>query len=108
MAERKLFQKDLAEIAGVTPPSVNEWKNEGAMPRADTAVKIADFFNVSTKWLITGINDADLSQDERDILEAYKRLNADGKKAALITIQGLEAAFPQLSEQAGVSTGTAI
>jgi transcriptional regulator with XRE-family HTH domain len=86
MAEKKMSQKDLADIAGVTPPSVFEWKNEGTMPRADTAVKIADYFNVSVKWLITGNKDADLSQEERDLLAAFRALGDQKDKDEVMAI----------------------
>ena len=46
------------------------------MPRADTAVKIADYFNVSAKWLITGKQDAELTQEERDLLAAFRLLDS--------------------------------
>jgi len=79
MVEKKLSQKDLADIAGVTPPSVFEWKNEGTMPRADTAIKIADFFNVSVKWLITGESD-DITNEEKELIFLFKQLDQNDKE----------------------------
>jgi len=76
MAERKMSQKDLADIAGVKAPSVFEWKNDGTTPRADTAIKIADYFNVSVKWLVLGEEDTGLTQNERDLLSIYRLLDS--------------------------------
>jgi transcriptional regulator with XRE-family HTH domain len=76
LSERKMSQKDLAEIAGVTPPSVFEWKNEGTMPRADTAIKIADYFNVSVKWLILGEKEKELTQNERNLIDGFRKLDS--------------------------------
>jgi len=90
MAEKKMSQKDLADIAGVTPPSVFEWKNEGTMPRADTAVKIADYFNVSAKWLITGSKDAELTNEERDLLAAFRLLDDQKDKDEVLGIINLK------------------
>jgi HTH-type transcriptional regulator, cell division transcriptional repressor len=88
LAEKKMSQKDLADIAGVTPPSVFEWKNQGTMPRADTTIKIADYFNVSVKWLITGERDAELSQEERDLLDAFRLLDDRDQEDVLGIVQG--------------------
>ena len=76
LTERKLSQKDLAVIAGVKPPSVFEWKNDKTMPRADTAIKIADYFNISVKWLVLGEKDAEFTQNERNLLSFFRQLDS--------------------------------
>ena len=90
LTEKKMSQKELADIAGVTPPSVFEWKNQGTMPMADTAIKIADYFNVSVKWLITGEQDAELSQEERDLLDAFRLLDDQKDKDEVLGIINLK------------------
>ena len=75
LTERRLSQKDLAVIAGVKPPSVFEWKNDKTMPRADTAIKIADYFNVSVKWLVLGEKDTEFTQTERNLLAFFRQLD---------------------------------
>jgi transcriptional regulator with XRE-family HTH domain len=46
----------MAKIFGVTKQSVSNWENENIMPSVDMLVKIADFFNVSTDFLL-GLTD---------------------------------------------------
>ena len=89
MAERKMSQKDLAAVAEVKPPSVSEWKTKGTLPRADTAIKIAEHFNVSIKWLVLGIEDAAFTRDERELLAVYRKLGQDDK-VEIIGIIGLK------------------
>jgi transcriptional regulator with XRE-family HTH domain len=83
MLEKKLSQRDISSIAGVKPPSVNEWKAKGTLPRADTAIKIADYFKVSVKWLVTGQNDPAFTREERSLLELFRQLD-DRDRADII------------------------
>ena len=46
-------QKELGEAVSVSGASITGWKN-GSIPRADIALKIANYLNVSVEWLITG------------------------------------------------------
>jgi len=79
LAERKMSQKALADAVGVKPQSVFEWKTKGNIPRADTAIKIAEYFNVPIKWLVLGVEDAAFTQDERDLLAVYRQLDQRDK-----------------------------
>jgi transcriptional regulator with XRE-family HTH domain len=102
LAEKKMSQKDLADIAGVTPPSVFEWKNQGTMPRADTAIRIADYFNVSVKWLITGEQDTGLTQTEQYLLDRFRLLDERDQEDTLGNIEmKIEKAGKKLSKTAG-------
>ncbi|GHU69835.1 hypothetical protein FACS189450_03350 [Spirochaetia bacterium] len=93
MLEKKLSQKDIASVAGVTPPSVNEWKAKGTMPRADTAIILADFFKVSPKWLVMGKEEPEMTNAERGLLENYRLLDGrDQDDVAGIIRMKLEAA----------------
>jgi len=87
LTERNLTQKDLADIAGVKPPSVFEWKNEETMPRADTAIKIADYFNVSVKWLVLGKQDTEFNQNERELLSGFRLLDTRDQGDVLGIVQ---------------------
>lgn len=50
--ERGLLQKDLAEILGTTNSSVCDWETDRAQPDMETLSKIADYFNVTTDYLL--------------------------------------------------------
>ena len=67
----KIKQNEIAEIAGVTPASVNEWKNEGTTPRTKTVIKIANHFNIPLESLI---NDGKSSIIPAEILEIARKI----------------------------------
>lgn len=52
MFERNLTRKKFAEISGVDAASVTLYLNERRLPTVENAVKIADFFNCSTDYLL--------------------------------------------------------
>lgn len=45
-------QKELAEVAGVSAPTFNEWINEKKYPRIDKIQKLADYFGILKSDLI--------------------------------------------------------
>ena len=47
-----MSQVQLAEKLNVTKQSVSNWENEYIMPSVDMLIKIANFFNVSTDYLL--------------------------------------------------------
>lgn len=50
--EKKLLQKDLAKILDTTNSSVCDWECGRAQPDFETLRKIADYFEVSTDYLL--------------------------------------------------------
>jgi transcriptional regulator with XRE-family HTH domain len=51
-ANDKSSQKQLAEILGVSPQLIWKWETDKASPSPDMLKKIADYFNVSSDYLI--------------------------------------------------------
>lgn len=49
---RELNQVQLSEKLGVAKQSVSNWENDNIMPSVEMLEKIADFFNVSTDYLL--------------------------------------------------------
>lgn len=49
---RGLNQVEMAQIFGVTKQSVSNWENGNIMPSIDMLIKIANFFSVSTDYLL--------------------------------------------------------
>lgn len=97
MEENNINQKELAEIAGVSPPTVNDWLKANIYPRIDKIERIANHFNILKSDLIEDKAPlvANIIHTSIDIglLIREKRLG-----------QGLTQA--QLSERLGVSVGT--
>lgn len=48
----RLTQKDLAERLGISEIQVHRYETGGAEPRADAVIKMAEYFNVSTDYLL--------------------------------------------------------
>lgn len=54
IGKQGLSQKSLAERVGVTPSGMNKYTSKGGVPEWHILIKIAQAFNVSTDWLLTG------------------------------------------------------
>ena len=49
---RNLSQVKLAEKLGVTKQSVSNWENDNIQPSIEILIKLAEFFGVSTDYLL--------------------------------------------------------
>ena len=49
---KRMTQKDLAEAMRVSQQTVGAWETERAIPGADTLSDLADYFNVTTDYLL--------------------------------------------------------
>lgn len=49
---RELNQVQLADKLGVTKQSVSNWENDNIVPSVDMLIKIADYFDVTTDYLL--------------------------------------------------------
>lgn len=67
-SEKKLTQMELAEKIGVTHVSISGYESGKRTPDTETLTKIADFFNVSTDFLL-GRTDSETSQHQEDFKE---------------------------------------
>ncbi len=56
--EKGITQKELAEAVQVNQSMITRWEKDECEPTASAIIKIADYFNVSTDYLL-GRNDFD-------------------------------------------------
>lgn len=78
----------VAKEAGVTQTALSNWKSGRSTPTTKTLQKIADYFNVTVDYLITGKNespeedkDSELTaRDERDIAKDLDRIMGEIRK----------------------------
>ena len=64
LKERGLQKKDLSEAVGISRTGISTWRVSGALPRADIAIRIAHFLNVSVEYLVLGdIDELDRKSD---------------------------------------------
>ena len=82
----------LSNESGVGNTLINSGIARSSSPWVDTAVKIAKTLGTSVEFLVTGQDVLD--DDQRALLRAFNRLNPEGKKAALVTVEGLFSGYP--------------
>ena len=59
----KLSMEQLAAQLGVTKSRINMWENNGTVPRMDVLIKLANYFDVSTDYLLGNDDTHNVSQD---------------------------------------------
>ena len=97
---------DILNKTGIGQSTLSTWKKMRRFPGADDAVRIAKAINKTVEWLVTGLEEAGLKDNEQVLLNAYNQLNDIGKEAAISAVRGLISSFPQLPE-VGESIGMA-
>jgi len=55
-SSKKMSQKDLADVLGITYQAVSFYENNKRQPSFETLTKIADYFDVSTDYLLGETN----------------------------------------------------
>ena len=79
---------------GLATNAMSEWKNGRIKPSIETLEKIADYFDVSTDYLLGRDvqapakseqlqDDFKLTQDEKDLIEQFRKLSIQ-KKAKIV------------------------
>ena len=52
--ERNISKQAFCDALEFSRSSFVNWKKQSSIPNAETVIKIADYFNVDPKWLVTG------------------------------------------------------
>lgn len=66
---RKLSQKDLSQILGVSQAYVGQWENGTRVVPTEKVIALAEFFNVSTDYLLGTVSNHD-KIDLKELLQA--------------------------------------
>ena len=64
-----LKDADIVKATGITKSTFSDWKSGRSNPKKEKLQKIADFFNVSLDYLLTGEDKSDLSDKKYYINE---------------------------------------
>ena len=85
--ERELSQWDVANGIQTGQRNIGRWENEEVQPTADFIIKLADFFGVSTDYLLGRSDDfgniniqsseSTLSNDEEQLLKNFRAMRPD-------------------------------
>lgn len=73
--EKKLTQKQLAEKINVTHVSISGYESGNRSPDTDTLKRLADFFGVSTDYLLGRTSNTTLTPQEKDEAEFQAFIN---------------------------------
>ena len=72
-------QNQLSKFTGISTSTISAWNKRGTDPAAENISAIADFFEVSTDFLLTGkeknSSTANLSVNEQEMLEIFQKFN---------------------------------
>lgn len=104
LQERKMTQKDLANLTKITPSSISDWINGKYEAKQDKIDAVAIALHVSPAYLMgydvpmvsKNISNnennsikSELTQEEQKILEPYNKLSTAGKEKAVSYTQDL-------------------
>lgn len=91
----KLTQKQIAEALNIKQPTYAQWENGRTKPKGETLEKFADFFNVSTDYLLGKTDIKNSSDIDEDALEQSlrKSVGFNGKPATDEEIENMKNAL---------------
>lgn len=95
MDKNGLSISETARQIGMSPSTITDWKAGRTMPKADKLLKIAEFFDVSVEYLLTG-KDRQRSDYfyanpmEQDIILAFRKSEHQQAILALLGIDESE------------------
>ncbi len=97
--EKRVSQSALAQAIGTSQRNIGRWENKENEPTYSQLVKLADFFEVSIDFLVGRsdeldnvnviTNGAELSKDEKMLLECFDKLNIFERESILIQVKAL-------------------
>ena len=76
--------KTMIDVTEVTSAAISGWKNNGSLPKCDVLCKIADYFNVTTDYLLGRTETrtpivTDLTAEEQLIISQYRNCSPDSQ-----------------------------
>lgn len=94
--ERNLSQLDVANAIGTSQTNIGRWEKERNEPSSGYVIKLADFFEVTTDYLLGREDDfgnisvttnADLTEDEKKILATFRSLPPQRRKTFMFFVE---------------------
>lgn len=70
--EKKLYQKDLANLLGISVPAINYYENEKRSMDTNTALILANYFGVSVDYLLCKTDIRNPEGSDNDLLDLAK------------------------------------
>lgn len=101
---RNLKITNLVPVWGISSGNLSKWKS-GGVPRGDTLCKIADYFGVSTDYLLgrTEVRElartSPLSSSENSLIQAFRSLSPMQQGQVIGYLDGLRDSQPKQTAQ---------
>ena len=102
-------QKYVALTVGVAPSIVSRWESGVKFPSRENLAKLAELYGVSVDYLLgmsddeTPITNENLSPDELQLIQDYRRLNQQGKEYIRQTMYMAVPIYIRHSDVSGVA-----
>ena len=78
---KDISRSKLAEDLQIRTALISEWKKNGNLPNAEIAIKLAEYFDISLDYLLTGKLRNELSDEDAVLLVRYHNLSSENKAA---------------------------
>lgn len=78
-------QNDLSEATGISRSNISKIESNSLNPTANAVIAIAQYFNVSIDWLLTGLN-AHVSSNTEEISNESTVTDLSNEEVELITV----------------------
>lgn len=102
MKKYNINAKQLTCELEISNSAITDWKKGKSKPSTDAIIKLSQFFNVSTDYLLLGKEkspSAELTADEHELLTYYKKLNFIQKGIVIGRAEALaEASMKELTD----------
>ncbi|MBR5566417.1 MAG: helix-turn-helix transcriptional regulator [Roseburia sp.] len=80
LEQHDMTQKQLALELDITPAALGNYIRNIREPDYITLIRIADYFHVSTDFLLSHKNNSPITSDEEMLLRVFRSLSADQKE----------------------------
>ncbi len=77
--------KELERIIQISNGSIRHWNEK--TPSVERVLLVADHFNVSLDWLVTGKESGNLTPEEQLLVDHYRRADNRGKRSIMRTAE---------------------
>lgn len=85
MQDKKISQTDIAEVLKINKSVVSNWKRRDCDPPAESITKICEYYSIDINYIMTGLSNTELQQDEQKLIELY-RASSEQDKNTIIKI----------------------
>lgn len=88
-AKNGISQSELERQVGISKGSISKWKSNS--PKGESVQKIADYFNVSPEYILTGkvknVPNSDNVLEHIELIRLYDKLTPEQQKAIIQTMR---------------------